>query len=264
MATVRSQAELTLTTPSHLYQYRPTPVDRAQFKEHAVWHSLIAPGHWIGIVLGGELAVNQDRWDKHRQTIIYLFPQEPGQPGDRQAYLAKVDDIHVNDAYHSLSIEGYSVTEELIERVRQASFDPFGNPEHQKDIDALAARGYWQAFQAVRASIEKIVTGEPPGLVASRDHDSWYEELFWPSVTAGILKAGALAGYRNHPVYLRGSRHTLPRAEAISDGMAALFHRLHHEESAASVHGSIASFAELIADRLAWSGELAREARSSS
>ena len=260
-------------------------------------------------------------WDKHRQTIIDLFPQEPGLPGDRQAYLAKVDDIYINDAYHSLSIEGYSVTEDLIEQVRQGSFDPLGNPEHKKDIDALAARGYWQAFQAVRASIEKIIAGEPPGLIVSKAHDSWYEELFRPSVTAGILKAGALAGYRNHPVYLRGSRHTPPRVEAISDGMAVLFHRLQHEESAAvravlghwllgyihpypdgngrmarflmnamlasggypwtiidlehraaymaaleaaSVEGSIASFAEPIADRLAWSGELAKKAHSPS
>jgi hypothetical protein len=32
----------------------------------------------------------------------------------------------------------------------------------------------------------------------------------------------------------------------------------------ASVEGSIASFAELIADRLAWSGELAKKSHSSS
>ncbi|MCB1466777.1 MAG: Fic family protein [Rhizobiaceae bacterium] len=259
-------------------------------------------------------------WDKHRQTIIDLFPKEPGLPEDRQAYLVKVDDIYVNDAYHSLSIEGYSVTEDLIEQVRKGSFDPLGNSEHKKDIDALAARGYWQAFQAVRASIEKIIAGEPAGLVVSREHDRWYEELFRPSVTAGILKAGALAGYRNHPVYLRGSRHTPPRVEAISDGMATLFYRLQHEESAAvravlghwllgyihpypdgngrmarflmnamlasggypwtiidlehrtaymtaleaaSVDGSIALFAKLIADRLAWSAELAKRAHSS-
>lgn len=147
--------------------------------------------------------------------------------------MTAIDDIYVNDAYHSLSIEGYSVTEELIEQVRKGSFDPLGNPEHQKDVDALAASGYWQAFQAVRASIERILSGQPAGQVALQEHDTWYEELFRPSVTAGILKAGALAGYRNHPVYLRGSRHTPPRVEAIADGMEALFERLQGEESAA-------------------------------
>ncbi len=172
-------------------------------------------------------------WDKHRQTIIDLFPEESGLPKDKDAYLARLDDIYVNDAYHSLSIEGYSVTEELIDQVRQGSFDPLGNSEHRKDVDALAAHGYWQAFQAVRTSIEKIIAGEPAGQVARKDHDGWYEELFRPSVTVGILKAGALAGYRNHPVYLRGSRHTPPRVEAIADGMEALFEQLQKEKSAA-------------------------------
>ncbi len=172
-------------------------------------------------------------WDKYRDVIINIFPAEPGLPVDKVAYLATVDDIYINDAYHSLSIEGYSVTEELIEQVRQGSFDPLGNAEHKKDVDALAASGYWQAFQAVRESIEKILSGEPAGKVARQDHDAWYEDLFRPSVTAGILKAGALAGYRNHPVYLRGSRHAPPRVEAIADGMDAFFDRLECEESGA-------------------------------
>lgn len=172
-------------------------------------------------------------WDTHRDAIMEIFSDEPGMPADREAYLAVIDDIYVNDAYHSLSIEGYSVTEELIEQVRQGNFDPLGNAEHRRDVDALAASGYWQAFQSVRASIEKILTEESAGQVTRQDHDSWYEELFRPSVTAGILKAGALAGYRNHPVYLRGSRHTPPRVEAIADGMATLFERLEKENSAA-------------------------------
>ena len=154
-------------------------------------------------------------------------------PDNAAGYLAKVDDIYINDAYHSLSIEGYSVTEALIEQVRQGSFDPLENPAHRQNVDALAARGYWQAFQAVRASLEKILAGSAGGLVVREDHDGWYENLFGPSVTAGILQAGALAGYRNHPVYLRRSRHTPPRVEAIADGMQALFERLHEEESAA-------------------------------
>ena len=70
-------------------------------------------------------------WDKHRANIIDVFPEPPGLPVDGEAYLAAVDEIYVNDAYHSLSIEGYAVTEELIEQVRQGAFDPLGNPEHK-------------------------------------------------------------------------------------------------------------------------------------
>src|SRR5690606_40743450 len=50
--------------------------------------------------------------------------------------------------------------------------------------DALAARGYWQAFQAVLSSIEKILDGRNPGEVADEDHGTWYRELFAPSVSA--------------------------------------------------------------------------------
>ena len=45
-------------------------------------------------------------------------------PRDTRAYLKAVDDIHVNDAYHSLSIEGYRVSPELIERVRSGTWNP--------------------------------------------------------------------------------------------------------------------------------------------
>jgi Fic family protein len=53
--------------------------------------------------------------------------------------------------------------------------------------------------------------------------------LFQPSVAAGILRPGALAGYRQHPVYLRGSRHVPPRWESLPDAMGTLFDLLEAE-----------------------------------
>jgi hypothetical protein len=132
-----------------------------------------------------------------------------------------------------LSIEGYRVTPELIDKIRAGAFDPEGNPEDREDRNALAASGYWQAFQSVRRSIESVLAGQNAGEVAQADHDDWYSALFQPSVDAGILKAGVLAGYRSHPVYLRGSRHTPPRSEAVLDGIEALFDRLRDEPSPA-------------------------------
>ena len=52
----------------------------------------------------------------------------------------------------------------------------------------MAARGYWQAFQAVQKSLGKILKGGNPGEVADEDHGTWYRELFAPSVTVGLLK----------------------------------------------------------------------------
>jgi hypothetical protein len=53
-----------------------------------------------------------------REPIIERFSVSPGMPTNTDAYLKHVEEIFVTDAYHSLSIEGYRVSAELIERVR--------------------------------------------------------------------------------------------------------------------------------------------------
>jgi hypothetical protein len=94
----------------------------------------------------------------------------------------------------------------------------------------MAARGYWQAFQAVSKSVEKVLGGKNAGENTSRNHGSWYRELFGPSVTAGILQAGDLAGYRGGQVYIRGSMHVPMKREAVPDSMEAFFDLLTKEE----------------------------------
>jgi hypothetical protein len=150
-------------------------------------------------------------------------------PADKRRFMKFVDDIYESDAYHSLSIEGYSVTPELIDRVRQGGWNPEIDEKDRQSRDALAARGYWQAFQKVKGPVAAILDGAQPGALVLDQHGDWYRELFGPSVVAGILKPSALAGYRNHPVYLRGSSHVPPRAEAVIDGMQALFDLLQKE-----------------------------------
>jgi hypothetical protein len=83
----------------------------------------------------------------------------------------------------------------------------------------MAARGYWQAFQAVQKSLGKILKGENPGEVADADHGTWYRELFAPSVTVGLLKAADLAGYRNGQVYIRKSMHVPLNRDAVRDAI---------------------------------------------
>jgi Fic family protein len=48
-------------------------------------------------------------------------------------------------------------------------------------------------------------------------------------VVAGLIKPAALAGYRNHFVYIKGSRHVPPRWEVIPDAMTAYFDLLEAE-----------------------------------
>jgi fido (protein-threonine AMPylation protein) len=168
-------------------------------------------------------------WQAIRDTVIKNFPKAPGLPKDSGAYLRSVDEIYKSDAYHSLSIEGYSVTPEIIERVRKGDWNPDRGEKDRSNRDALAARGYWQAFQVVKESVSKVLAAENPGAVARAAHKEWYGELFQPCVTAGLLRAGDLAGYRNNAVYLRTSRYAPPRWEGVRDAMPAFFDLLEKE-----------------------------------
>lgn len=169
-------------------------------------------------------------WESMRGSVLKTFPKPPGLPADKAQYLKFVDDIYRSDAYHSLSIEGYRVTPELIERVRLGSWNPDHHDADREGRDALAARGYWQAFQVVKESIAKIIAGTNPGTLAHTAHREWYRELFQPCVVAGLIPASALAGYRNDAVYLRTSRYVPPRWEAVRDAMPALFNLIEGEQ----------------------------------
>ena len=168
-------------------------------------------------------------WEAMRQTVIDVFPPAPGLPVNRDTHLRIVSDLYQNDAYHSLSIEGYRVTFAMIERVRSGNWDPVGREDDRRSRDALAARGYWQAFQHVRDAVGKVLSGESPGQLARNGHREWYRELFQPSVAVGLIPASALAGYRGEPVFIRGSRHVPPRRETIADAMSTLFDLLDEE-----------------------------------
>ena len=123
----------------------------------------------------------QAMWQSLRDVVAAKFPDAPGLPGDKRGYLEFVEEIYKSDAYHSLSIEGYTVTPELIARVQQGNWDPAHHDDDRKSRDALAARGYWQAFQKVKETIAEIIRGANPGARVRATHMDWYRELFQPS-----------------------------------------------------------------------------------
>jgi len=180
-------------------------------------------------------------WHAMRGPVIARFPQAPGLPIDTRTYLKQVQDAYVSDAYHSLSIEGYRVDRALIERVRTGNWNPDVNEDDRNRRNALAARGYWQAFQAVQDSVRKVLEGQNAGSVADKDHRVWYRELFAPSVAAGLLRPADLAGYRTDQVYIRGSMHVPPNRGAVRDLMPALFDLL-REETESSVRTVLGHF----------------------
>ena len=168
-------------------------------------------------------------WYEMREPVLTSFPSPTGIASDIDSYMKSIEETYASDAYHSLSIEGYQVTPQLIDRVHSGDWNPDLNSADQQDRNALAARGYWQANLAVRESIKKIMKGENPGEVADQDHGQWYREMFSPSITAGILKPSDLAGYRNMSVYIRRSMHVPPSQETVRDAMPAFFDLLREE-----------------------------------
>lgn len=174
----------------------------------------------------------QAMWQRWREPVIASFPEEPGLTVAPAQYLADVQERYRADAYNSLSIEGYQVTEELIARVAARGWNPDSDSEDGKDRDAMAARGYFEAFNAVKATIAQILDGGNPAELVRTEHHDWYAALFRPAVTAGVIQASQLAGYRTGPVFIRNSMHSpLPR-EAILDSLDALFALMAQERHA--------------------------------
>ena len=168
-------------------------------------------------------------WHTMRESVAAHFPAAPKTNIDIDAYMKRVEEVYVTDAYHSLSIEGYRVSADLIERVRAGTWNPDNNEQDREQRNALAARGYFDAFQSVKQSVEKVLGKGNPGTVAGDDHARWYTQLFAPSVSAGIARPGDLAGYRSGSVYIRNSSHAPPSRDAVRDMMPLLFELLSEE-----------------------------------
>lgn len=169
-----------------------------------------------------------------RADVLEVFKDiKPKPVRSVAACLHKVDDVYQTDAYNSLSIEGYRVTPEMIRRIREGRWDPDRHPQDANSINAMAAKGYLEAFRIVKASIRTILEGKGNAVeVTRRDHPKWYQGLFAESVKAGLMEKHQLIGYRNDRVYIRASRHVPPPAHAVNDAMAALFDLLHDEDEA--------------------------------
>lgn len=173
-------------------------------------------------------------WAEMREPVISCFPRPSNSQVDIEKYLNSVEESYTSDAYNSLSIEGYQVSKELIDRIRNGEWDPETNEEDRNRRDALAAKGYWNAFQQVKKSVGRVLRGENPGLVADEDHGNWFREMNSPSVTAGLLRPSDLAGYRNGQAFIRQSRYVPPNNDAVIGLMPAFFDLLMKEKEPAA------------------------------
>ena len=173
------------------------------------------------------------KWNEMKKVVEKIFPTPPGISGDQSKTINVIWETYKQDAYHSLSIEGYHVTESLIEKIEKGIWDPENNDSDRKQKDALAAKGYFQSFQTVTKSIERVLKHENSSQVLETDLQTWYRELFAPLLQANLEPAEKLAGYRNQQVYITGSRHIPPQSSAVLDCMDVLFELLRNESNAA-------------------------------
>lgn len=169
-------------------------------------------------------------WMQMRQGVIKHFPKTRRKPF-KTGYVKEFEKLKEYDTYHSLSIEGYQVTRELIQMVESGEWTEETGESHENLKNALAAKGYAEAFDEVTKSILRIEQGENPGTVIKEDHGVWYRALFGASARAGIMKSHDLAGYRRSPVYIRDSRHVPPAKAHVIDLMEALFELLEQEDN---------------------------------
>ncbi|RIX98710.1 Fic family protein [Aureimonas flava] len=169
-------------------------------------------------------------WSRMRKQVLEAFPDEPREILDVEGYLAAIDESHTSDAYHSLSIEGYRVSEELIERVRGGNWNPAENGRDEGLSDAMAAKGYLEAHELVKETIVEVFDGMNSVDAFETRHQDWFGALFRPAVTAGLMRPESLAGYRNVAIRLRGSGHIPPAGEIVPDAMEAFIECLRSEE----------------------------------
>ena len=168
-------------------------------------------------------------WQNMREDVNANFTRLKSNLSAKE-FLERMETRYKLDAYHSLSIEGYRVTDELINKVKSGVWKPDGEDMDSKN--ALAARGYWQAFQEVKKSVSDILKGSNSADVAERDLSVWHSEMFMPCVTAGIIKPSDIVGYRSHQVYIRNSMHIPLNPGALRDAMTTLFELLKEEPEA--------------------------------
>ena len=166
-----------------------------------------------------------------REPVLEAFRDWPSKRVARpETYLEHVEAVYEHDAYNSLSIEGYRVTPELIERIRSGRWNPDGDPKDEQAMAAMAAKGYLDAFRMVKKSVARVLEGASAGRVLREDYSDWYRAMFSESVRAGLLQPYHLAGHRSASVYIRASRHVPPPPEAVNDSMDALLDLLDGEQ----------------------------------
>ena len=171
------------------------------------------------------------KWNNWRDTVYKIGKNIKKVNYSSKEIESMLEDVKQEDMYHSLSIEGYKITNDLIDKVINGNWDPQSNEEDKKTKDALAAKGYSDAFNEIKKDLKEEKTSNTYSFkMVEKLHSKWFVKLFGPSVQSGILKASDLIGYRRHQVFIRNSKHVPLEAGELMDAMETYFELLANEK----------------------------------
>lgn len=119
-------------------------------------------------------------WQNMRIDVLSVKPKVTALM-DAKSYLLDVDERYKQDAYHSLSIEGYKVTEELIEKVRTGQWNPEKNESDKENKTLLRQGAIGKRFR----KSEKALNGFLKGKMQAK--------LWRKTIETGIVKCLHLA-----------------------------------------------------------------------
>lgn len=131
-----------------------------------------------------------------------------------------LEKLSVDDNYHSLTIEGYDVTKELIQRIDSIGFEDESN---LKNI--AAAKGFMRALNFIKNLLEQDLSNIDEDISSAL-----WTELWSPSINAGFHKYG-IDIYRKQMVAIRGSSIVPPSYEKIHYLLEAFFEHLNTIEN---------------------------------
>lgn len=134
------------------------------------------------------------------------------------------------DTYHSTTLEGYQVTPEQVDAL--LSGDTSKRKAKGESVEQIknnmAIVGYSKAFDFVT---QKVTEDFHKTLVSEELVQDIYYHLFKPSVDAGIIDRKTLVGYRNNPVFIKGTMYVPPAYEKLTELMAdfeSLMNKIKH------------------------------------
>jgi len=66
----------------------------------------------------------EELWQKYATTIAKSHKEIKPKNIDAKVLLSELEEKYTEDAYHSLSIEGYRVTTDLIDKIKNGNWNP--------------------------------------------------------------------------------------------------------------------------------------------